>query len=392
MKYITFLFIICLFESCYENPEKTTSLIVVDFEKSLNMECPMNMSDVADTIEYLELKTPKDIIVTRITNIMLVDNFWIIHSIAGICKFTKEGEFIKMIGKKGQGPGEYLQIRGIDYDSNLKELLVVDAQKILFYDLDGSFLRDIKIVDDYFYNTGISDSVLWTGSLGLHQDKHQVYAFNHQKDTLCFVPNPNYGIQVKNTDGVYFSHSRFEKEFYRYNENLYLKNRPSNDTVFRLSANRRYPYIVFDMGKYKLPLQYEAWFSNIDYEKYASSYWGIPSVAEDNDYLFLLAQRRNSISKNPYEKNEDDWRYIAYDKKAQRGFCVKGKIQDDILGGPAIWPRFCIENYYISTIEWYELFPDVKAGVYKLSPDLKRQFDSFNHGTNELLVICKKKN
>lgn len=371
--------------------EKSVDLIVVNFEQSINTERYMNISEIADTVEYLELKTPKDIIISRIGDIILVDDYWIIRSLAGICKFTKEGQFVKMIGRKGQGPGEYLQIRGVDYDPEKKEILVADAQKILFYDLDGNYIRHIKIVEDYFYNIGVSDSVLWTSALGIHQEKHQVYAFNYQKDTLNFIPNPNYGITVKNTDGVYFSHSRFEKEFYRYNGDLYLKNRPANDTIFLLSAASKYPHIAFDMGKYKLPLQYEAWYSNIDYEKHASAYWGIPSVTEDNRYLFLLAQRRNSISKNPYEQNEDNWRYVVYNKETGDGFTVKGKIKDDILGGPSIWPRFSIGNYYINTVEWYELSPEVKAGVFSLSPALKKQFDSFDHGTNELMIICKKK-
>ncbi|MDD3040939.1 6-bladed beta-propeller [Bacteroides sp.] len=371
--------------------EKRTDIVIVDFEQCLNKEQIVSISEIADTIEYIELKTPKDIIVTRISDVLKVDDYWIVRSLAGICKFSEDGMFIQSIGRKGQGPGEYLGIRGIDYDPKRKEVLVADAKQILFYDLEGNYIRNVKITEDFFYNVGISDTVLWTTALGIHQEKYLIHAFNEKRDTLCAVPNPNYGTQVKNTDGVYFVHSRHEKEFYRYKANLYLKNRASNDTVFRLSSSDMYPHIVFDMGKYKLPIQYEAWFSNTDYEKHASAYWGIPNVIEDDRFLFLSCQRRNGVSNNPYETSEDDWRYMIYDKESGFGFVAKEQLQDDIHGGPSVWPRFSTEEYYVGTVEWYELYPDVKAGKYSLSPELKRQFDSFNYGTNELLIIGKKR-
>lgn len=288
------------FSTCrelYRGERDQGAIITVDFTQCLNTERAMKLSEIADTVEYLELKTPKEIIISRIGDVIYADGYWIVRSLGGISKFTKEGDWVQQIGRKGQGPGEYLGVRGIDFDPIRKEILVADAQQILFYDLDGNYIRNVKMVDDYFYNIGITDSVLWTGALGLHQEKHQVYAFNYKKDTLAFFPNPNYGVKVKNTDGVYFAHSRMEKEFYRYNGELYLKNRPANDTVFRLSSSNRTPYIVFDMGKYKLPIEYESWYSNEDYEKYASAYWGIPAVAEDDRFLFLLARRRFGLSK-----------------------------------------------------------------------------------------------
>lgn len=382
--------------SCTGGERDQGAIITVDFTQCLNTERAMKLSEIADTVEYLELKTPKEIIISRIGDVIYADGYWIVRSLGGISKFTKEGDWVQQIGRKGQGPGEYLGVRGIDFDPIRKEILVADAQQILFYDLDGNYIRNVKMVDDYFYNIGITDSVLWTGALGLHQEKHQVYAFNYKKDTLAFFPNPNYGVKVKNTDGVYFAHSRMEKEFYRYNGELYLKNRPANDTVFRLSSSKRIPYIVFDMGKYKLPIEYESWYSNEDYEKYASAYWGIPAVTEDDRFLFLLARRRFGLSKNPYERNEDDWRYIVYDKIEKTGFSAKGesgvRIEDDLLGGPAIWPRYITKDYYICTMEWYEMSEDVKAGRYPLSPALTKKFESFGSGTNELLVLCKRKN
>ncbi len=397
MKYLLLFSLFCLFcAGCTKQAQDQDLLLTVDFESCLKTERAMNISEIADTVEYLELKTPKDIIISRIWDVIQADGCWIVRSISGISKFSLKGEWIKQIGKKGQGPGEYLGVRGIDYDPARKEIILADAQQVLFYDLDGNYIRNVKITEDYFYNIGVSDTVLWTTALGLHQEKHQVHAFNYKKDTLVAFPNPHYGIRVKNADAVYFSSSRWEKEFYRYDGGLYLKNRMANDTVFRLSGAERIPHIAFDMGKYKLPVEYEYWYSTEDFDRYASAYWAIPSVAEDDRFLFLLSKRWNSLSDNPREPDKDDKRFIVYDKETRNGFTVKGEygvqLEDDILGGSVIWPRFITADYYIWTREWYELSDEIKAGLYpSLSPALAKQFEGFNYGTNELVILCKRK-
>ena len=391
---VIFLFLLLCF-SCSDR-QKDNRYVYVDFSQCLSNERPMKLSEIADTVEYLELKTPGDLIITRISEVIPIEDCWLVRSREGVVLFTGQGEFIRQIGRRGQGPGEYLQLRGLDYDPVRQEILIVDSQQILFYDLEGNYKRNIKIREDYFYNIARADTVLWTTGLGIHLEKHECYAFNQNGDTLAAFPNPYYGIQVKNTDGVYFSHSRLDKEFYRFGEELYLKNRPSYDTVFHLCGKQRIPHIIFEMGKYKLPVEYETWYCNADYERYASDYWGVSSVAEDERFLFLLSKRRYSTQPDSYDYIPEDWRYIVFDKEKGEGFSVKeGKqqwITDDILGGPSFWPRIVTDQYYIQTIEWYEILQDVKAGVYSLAPALQKQFDSFTPGTNELLVLCRRKN
>lgn len=396
MKYTLFtsvILIITLFSACTKHRSGAQEgLYIIDFEQCMIAEQSMKISEIADTIEYLELKTPKDIIMARILNIIPGDDFWLIHTKDGIFKFTKEGEFVKEIGRKGQGPGEYLRILGIDIDPIRQEIIQADMQQILFYDLDGNFLRNAKI-NDYFFNIAFSDSVLWTCNLCLHVDKYMACALNRKGDTIASMPNPNYGMESLNTDGFYFNSSTDLREFSRYKGTLYMKTRASNDTVFQLSGPNWTPYLLFDMGKYKMPVEYEMWYSKDAYEKNATRYWNIPRLEEDDRYLFLTAVRQKST--NEIRGHEDDHKYIVYDKRKRQGFVTKGetgiKITDDILGGLTIWPRWVSDDYYISTVEWYSLSEELKNGNYILTPAFKKQFDSWGHDTNQLVVLCHRK-
>ena len=94
----------------------------------------LNLSEIADTIEYLELKTPDDLIVSYIQDIISVEDFWVIRSREGVDKFTKDGVYVTSFGRRGQGPGDYNVVFGVDVDRNRREILISDHGKIIFYD------------------------------------------------------------------------------------------------------------------------------------------------------------------------------------------------------------------------------------------------------------------
>lgn len=366
---------------------------IIDFEQCMATEQPMKISDIADTVEYLELKTPKDIIITRIRNIILIENFLIIHSRDGVFKFTKKGEFVTQIGHTGQGPREYTLIVGIDIDPIKKEIIMADvAAQVLFYDLDGNFLRREKW--GLLFRIGLSDSILWVSELATQEDRYIAFALNQKGDTIASIPNPHYGMKSKD-EGTGVALPAKLKSFYHYKGGLYLKGKEVNDTIYQLSGSKSTPYAFFNMGKYKLPLKYEAWYSWDDHNKYGSSYWGVPYIAEEERYLFLTALRCAPIDENKYVHNEENYRYIAYNKEKRKGFIIKSekgtRITDNILGGPPIWPHWITNDHYINVVEWYDLSEELKKGQYTLAPALKEQFAGFGYSTNQLIVLCKRK-
>jgi len=67
------------------------------------------------------------------------------HVNSRILKFTKDGKFIKMWGRKGTGPGEFNLPHSIVFDSRGR-LLVADRsnKRIQLFDQDGTFLEEWK--------------------------------------------------------------------------------------------------------------------------------------------------------------------------------------------------------------------------------------------------------
>jgi hypothetical protein len=385
-----FYWAICfLLPGCTPQTNHNTDIYTIDFEQGFDTERQMAISEIADNVEYIELKTPEDIIITKIWDVKQIDAYLLIHARQDVYLFHTNGQFIRQIGSRGQGPGEYLVPGKIEIDRKKKEIIISDVQKLLFYDLDGNFLRSKKRKDIIYI--GLSDSILWISDIATMLQKCKAVAVSLQDpgDTLAHIPNPVYGI-IKESDNAAILHGPLTKMFYHKNDSLYFKGDPSNDTIWKLSGVQAEPYAFIDMGKYKLPLEFESWYFSIDtYIRNGDRYWGVPSAVEDDHYFFLLSENRLSTKDNP------NLRYIVYDKKQKKGFSVKdGKgigLTDDILSAPPVWPYWISDEYYINAITAEELLGKVKSGDFTPPPPLKEQLSRMNGESNDLLILCHRK-
>lgn len=389
--------IICLtsmlFSCVNKGNDKNTHLITVDLEQCVSTEQAMRLTEIADTLEYIELKTPEDIIITRILDIVPYEDFLFIHSRDGLFKFTKEGEFVKRLAEKGQGPGEYNLIFMIEVDPLKKELILADEEKTIFYDLDGRLLREMRTGS--LFRIAVTDTTLWAAGFASHTQEFMAVALNQGGDTIAAIPNPYYGTKSMDA-GTGISLSKYWEPFYRYGGDLYLKGKEHNDTIFKLSGKEYIPYAHLDMGKYTLPVEYQPWYSYEAYKKGSYRYWSIVAALEDDRFLYLLMQRCSSPTGNNFVHDENNFNYILFDKEKREGFVTNGpdgtRFTDNILGGPPFWPHWSSDDYYMNCIEWYDLDQEIKNGKYTLSPAFKKQFDTWGYSTNALITRVRKKN
>jgi hypothetical protein len=59
--------------------------------------------------------------------------------------FDKAGVYSRTIGRRGQGPGEIGLVESISVNPNNQELIVGDANKLIFFDLQGRFKRNLVL-------------------------------------------------------------------------------------------------------------------------------------------------------------------------------------------------------------------------------------------------------
>ena len=362
-------------------------MYVIPIQSVFETERSMKLSELVDTIEYLELKTPEGLIISTIRGVKQVEDFLLIQARMVLYKFTLNGDYVCTVGGKGQGPGEYTGVYDFDVDYRSRRIVISDSGRTHYYDFDGNYLESEK--SETISDFAIIDTLKWVCC-----PSPQIYPFRYvvldvKGDTLRTIANPNYGKPSKNEGGVYGYASTRQNRFYRHQGQLYTKGQLDEDTVYRVEGTHRVPHIAFEFGSLHLPDQYASWYDYEAFQKNAMNYWQVPAVFEDDRYIYATVQRAR------WDDDGDDFRYVLYDKVMREGFVQKKhaqqKIKDDILGCIDFWPRFESEDYFYDKIEWYDLQNMLKEGHYTIKPELQKQFDTFDYGTNELIIRCKKK-
>ncbi|MGL5545617.1 MAG: 6-bladed beta-propeller [Tannerellaceae bacterium] len=138
----------------------TVELPVIDLQKEYPKKT-VCIQDYAD-IEYIPLETHENALLTAghlssmkwTEDILAVNDFYAIHF------FDRLGKYLSSINKKGSSGEEYNFISSFTIDPKAKEVFIYDFKvlnnKLLVYDIDGTFKRRIPL-KDYTTNQPIFD-------------------------------------------------------------------------------------------------------------------------------------------------------------------------------------------------------------------------------------------
>ena len=140
------LIIVFLFFSCRDVDKG--ELLVIPVDTSSDVSLPL--STITDEITAVELDFTEESLINPdgISSVHLFENhiYLPLHLQNKILVFDMDGKFVRSIGSKGQGPGEFLILLKFAIDEKNKRLIVVDYSKIICYDLNGKLLFQTSAV------------------------------------------------------------------------------------------------------------------------------------------------------------------------------------------------------------------------------------------------------
>jgi len=146
---ILFLGLSILFFSCNNKKEKNhLEEQLIRIPLSCAKDQVLNLSEFADSIDVIPLETKDECLIGWIPRIIATDDRYYISSAIGykhrkLLVFDKQGRFIRQIGKEGQGPKEYIELKDFSVfnDSIIK---ITEVYNMISYDKDGNFIRKVK--------------------------------------------------------------------------------------------------------------------------------------------------------------------------------------------------------------------------------------------------------
>ncbi len=177
---------------------------------------------------------------------MIKDDVLYLLSNKNLLVFDHDGNFLFKVGKRGNGPGEYLFISDVFInDDGVIDVFDGDQRRMIKYDQNGTYLTDFKVNynisqiyrgdDDYyiFYagnkpNDDISKS-----------NRYNILIFEDERITNTYHPVTNERYRLRYVPRNTFS--RFQDAI--------LFQECLNDTIYRVTNNSFSPYYVIDFSE-----------------------------------------------------------------------------------------------------------------------------------------------
>jgi len=358
---------------------------VLNFPKS--GEDTLKTSYFADTVKFIPLETNKESFMYDITKLWINDSVILISCRrAGLLMFQQNGKFVRRIGNRGSGPGEYASIFNFIVIRDTIYISSTARRSFLRYKFDGTFCDEIKFNYQPVYFSTTADQKLAC------YEQHQGIVLVYNKD--FYIPDTivvDYGVTSGRYKYVYgdpYTMTYFQKT----NSGLLFHNY-LNDTVWNIQDKKKEAAFILDMKDKLLPFNKQVEFCDGDlkrWEKMAVSY----------NYVHLMPFSSWIII---FQKHWADGKYNAIYLNNTKTDEIKkyntSYIYDDIVSRQKLSLVFSMysADYLVTLIEPSQILKDLNQNKEnnKGTPSLLwlDQMKTIDENDNPILVLMKiKKN
>ena len=254
--------------------------------------------------------------------------------------FNRSGKFLHKLRSYGEGPEKYLDLDNAIIVKNEVLLLGVYPPKLMWFSMDGKFLREEKLEKQ-------------NGSGVFSEEEKRYYFYNKVRGVSngqYFVESVNEFFQdtlrsfLYQEDGYYGNYSS-QRSFIK--ENKIYFGRPFNDTIMVTKDGIFFPKFVFDFGDYKQSIEQLKKNSEnlssvdeLDFINHRAKLYFVPYgwyVTESQLYADF--------------KYEESFYMIFFDRNAKKTHILNGRLKNDI-------------DESINPFSFTHLFSTDKVGFY----------------------------
>ncbi len=432
LKKILFIyFLVCVITACKSSlNENSSALPVIDIKKNVKNFRFVNLSEIAENVEYVPLETESNILLRDNIGVRVTDDRYIVYDLA--CKaFNKKGRFIGNYGSIGKGPGQFVHGRVLGIDQNNNKLFIANYKNILEYSLiDRTFIRsinlqklqDIEGMSNSFAYLYLGDNI-FVNIIGFNSSI-QIVSFNDKAEVLNVYPNYFANTYINNSE--YFCLNNRVLSI----GNKILYKDGLCDTAFYLDKSlTRKPAYLFNLGNKDPYIYLKSLPTGPGYlDEGLLDFIQVDEFLEYNDLLLFTCSFGNQmpesesipINEDAYVKPGSSARVLGnsnathciFNRKTSKLVFLKKTDQykkdfggfsgyvNDIDGGVPFWSTNLYKNQLFMAVNAYDLKDYVSSDVFKNStpkyPEkkeaLQRLADSLDYDDNPVIMVVSLKN
>lgn len=388
LKSLAYIGFACLMHACSSpQPKDTGGLKTIHIEPD-NIRDDVMLSEFAEA-KLVPLPTADDLIIGKIRRIRTSDKYICLSDRNAIYRFSRSGEFLGKIEKKGQGPDEYTSIMDfiITGDDEIA-VLTGGRRSLLFYSWDGKMTKEVKLETSFYYSlmTQLGNKLL-TNIGNNPTSKHvlPVFDIHTGKKTNALLPVDEhkakylYCIEANNfTPG--------ENDTTCYFFTWY------NDTIYRVTPNTCQPAVFIDFDGRNIPASYYQQ-DFLDIAKFLDS---LPTGKPSGTFFFLQSDNYQMVQ---YVRHRD-WGGTAVISLKDDHIINMEKLHIDELEG------FPIEMYQygahvnhfptgmdeaIFVLQPMDILDYVEEHAPEAMDDIKKKIQYTSDDQNPVLLVMKLK-
>ena len=287
-----------------------------------------NLSSIASGVRFVKLDDEPLFRDFLIHDVQQCDSFLFLLGSEHIFMYDTSGKFLRQIGRKGQGPGEYVNLNApLQLDEKNRIVYVTDGytSRFLSYDFDGNLLKDIRYANSEWSQAYLLDSVTVmintnVGSRFQPSQTKKLILQDYDRKTLKSFPSYLYPVERPRGNFAY----GVDNILWRCGKDFYLLEY-GNDTIFQITREQLIPALILTGDDLKLSK--DEWFSRDKKDKaFIAPQMMKPSSGIFESNRFLIASLRRQFPKESY--------FAVLDKKTGNLWRT-GKHTQPFIGEPA---------------------------------------------------------
>jgi hypothetical protein len=363
---------------CCKNADNGHGFVLLNIDEATEKGEQMYLSSIGRTIRYVGLETRDDCLLNENSIVFagLVKNNLLIADLNGCYLFNMDGKFIRQIGHKGAGPGEYGTIGNVVCDERNNKIMITSASTpgIVVYDGEGNYIETLLNRVNLSHWALLNDETIALNIRNYRGDsKEKLAVISLSGDTLSTAPN----FDLFNDRRSPLSLNN-QAVFYPFEDRVHY-NRMFNDTVYRLDKNGELiPRYIFLSSKHKLESIIRA--DAMKFVETTVDYILPWQIMETDKYLFVnMLRNRKGLKPYLYDKDKHKFSSVTtVDSRDSDGFV------NDLDNGPVFYPHYKIRDKQLCMI----LSPAhiLKLKEQSLLPDM---FSEINEDSNPVIAIVE---
>lgn len=299
--------------------EKIIFPITVNLNLSEAIEDSMNLSEIAEKVEYIPLQTTDSSLMGYFWNFAITKDYFFIVNELSVLTFDKYGKYINSLFRIGSGPGE-ANAYCIAVDEDGGKVFVYDQLicNVKIYDFHGKYIKTIKKSirppGSWGYSIGFFNNNLFVQTTQRPFIKYLYSCFNLANDSIRILCK-NYRSYNKTQEGK-TPYSPYDYH-YQITDSTILYKESYSDTIF--SVNKKFiqtPRYIINLGKRKL--DWDTWREcAFNLAGGPPNGYKVQSFVETESYLFLVLQ-----------SFKEPQMFVVYNKITNSTNILKNKDQD----------------------------------------------------------------